>query len=201
MDACPCFRKAWCDLHKEVFWDEQPQLQITNPLRTHTRVLQDFSLTSLADLKYFIKVFWKFTALFDHQHRFFLCRENHYESSMMECINQLSTQSFGTDLIVVIVQLRSAEAILKRVKSVNHCCKERISMHCYSDPHFSTDPANEYLIRKIQSVWPCILICSHFEMEMSTNSEDWQTISSEGTTSQYVEYKVACIYWCGMQCL
>ena len=103
-------------------------------------------------------VFWKFTALFDHRHRFFLCRENHYGSSMIQCINQLSTQSFGTDLIVVIVRLRSAEAILKRVKSVNHCCKERISMHCYSDPHFSTDPANEYLITKIQSVWPCICI-------------------------------------------
>ena len=128
------------------------------PPSTHTKVLQDFSLTNLADLK--------------HRHRFFLRRENPYGSSMIQCIYQISTQSFGKDLMVVIVWLRSAEAILKRVKSVNHCCKERISMHCYSHPHFSTDPANEYRIRKIQSVWPCILICSHFEMEMSTNSED-----------------------------
>ena len=124
---------------KAVFWDEQPQLHRTNPSHTHTRLLQDFSLTSLAE--HFIMVFRKFTALFDHRHRFFLCRENNYGSSMIQCIYQLSSSysKFGKDLVVVIVQLRSAEPILKRVKSVNHCCKERISMHCYSDPHFSKD--------------------------------------------------------------
>ena len=142
------------------------------PLCTHTRVLQDFSLTSLADLKHLTMVFWKFTVLFDHRHRFFLCKENQYGSSMIQCINQISTQSFGKDLMVVIVWLRSAEAILKRVKSVNHCCTERISMHCYSDPHFSTVLANDSRIRKLQSIRPNILIWSHFEMETSTNSED-----------------------------
>ena len=119
-------------------------------------------------------VFWKFSTLIDHRHRFYLCRENQYGSSMIQCFNEISTQSFGKDLIVVIVRLRSAEAILKRVKSVNHCCTERISMHCCSDPHFSTDSTNYYRIRKIHSVWPNILICSHFEMGMSRNSEDSQ---------------------------
>ena len=122
--------------------------------------------------KHFTMVFWKFTVLFDHRHRFFLCRKNQYGSSMIQCIYQISTQNFGKDLMVVIVWLRSAEAILKRAKSVNHCCTERISMHCYSNPHFSTVLANDYRIRKIQSVRPNILIWSHFEMKTSTNSED-----------------------------
>ena len=117
------------------------------PPSTHTRVLQDFSLTSLTDLKHFTMVFWKFTVLFNHRQSFFLRRENQYGSSMIQCIYQISTQSFGKDLMVVIVWLRSAEAILKRVKSVNHCCTERISMHCYSDPHFSTVLANDSRIR------------------------------------------------------
>ena len=146
-------------------------------------------------------VFWKFTTLIDHRHSFYLCRENQYGSSMIQCFNEISTQSLGKYLIIVILRLRSAETILKRIKSVNHCCTERVSMHCCSDPTFPQIPQITIVLGKSNPLGPTFWFAHILKWKCQRILRIVKTTSSEGTTSQYVEYKVACMYWCGMQCL
>ena len=156
-------------------FSETTLLQITqNPTCSTPSIARLQSYLS-GGSKTLILGFWKF-----YQSRlstqFTLCRENHF----WKLGNQLPTNSVSSlfleisDLKIYIYIYSSNDLFIKRVKRVNHCWWERISIHSFSNPHFFKVPAFVFWLPFVGhpiSLLPFFHLSKTLEMEASINCE------------------------------